>query len=812
MGRVINIFLFIALGWGMAFGAPGLVAAPSAPSIALKSAALESFSAPPPPGGPETKPSLKDTSFPLKEAVNLKEVLELVGPLSPEQRAFLEKNRFLLLPKSKMMLFKSPSGGGPHDEMLANFDGLGGSLDESLREPWNARFIGPDVFLHAFYKYCSIRLAALETGPLREKVRFLLEGLFLNAKALKAASGSGAKNWERLMAQMLVPLILLDNGSGQGQPGTAKYLPPDSPEGALALFEGYSASFSPSTAKDIRAELRRIYQADSRQNCLLGLSPVANPEGPLDYALFRPRGHYANDPRLRAYYRAMTWLGSLGWSGASEEGLAGALNWALAMSFERPEREAGKKKAAAGEGDEEPPAEKGPDLPAVWAEVMALNSFFLGYPQSPSYTEWLPFLMKEAGVPEFTADTAAEAQVLARLRSGASALKPRLPYFPALKAPTRPGVISVFPGRFGLPGVILNELTHQPGLRDDAPRAFSAFWLPAALGHGYALENLPRQLTLSYRSEAAAASEELTRRRQEAFRLKLDGLAAGLGSTAEADWFSSLGTAWLGLYRSLKADYGSGYPLYMRGPAFPAKRIQTILGSFTELSHETLIEGSPAPAALEAGPAAALVEEGGEAAPLVKGFVEPNPLFWREMGRLVAYMMAGFEKHGLFPDDLAEFGALWRFSRRLERCAALSEKELRGEELSRDDYEFIRLFTLDWMAAPLENQPTPVEQRRSALVSPIQTMLPEHVGGRETILYEATGEPSLCLVLVGNEKSPRLSIGLSYSHYEFVVPQGVTLNNEIWRKAVYGLSSAADPGSLPPASFWYDPLNSLKAK
>ncbi len=425
------LFFFIVQGFG-----PGLIPrAGASPAITLKSAEIEKFAVSVPAENREVKASFKDRPFSLKEAVNLREVYELVGPLTAEQEHFLEKNRFLLLPKSKMMLFPPPAT-GPHDEMLANFDALGGATDEDFREPWNARFIGPDVFLHAFYKYSSIRLAALETDSLRAKVRYLLEGLFLNAQTLKGLSGGrAAKNWERLMAQMALPMVLLNGWDESGKIGGGEA---EERAAALALFEEkYSLAFSPPTAKNIRAELRRIYKASGRESCLLGLSPVANPGGLVDYSLFSPRGHYINDPRLRAYYRAMVWLGALGWSAANEESLADALNWALAMSYEAPPKPGGKPVAApAGGAANEAVKQEKPALTKVWAEIMALNAFFLGYHQSPSYTEWLPFLMKEAGVPGFTADMSSEGLVLENLKAGFGALKPRLPYFPALKAPT----------------------------------------------------------------------------------------------------------------------------------------------------------------------------------------------------------------------------------------------------------------------------------------------------------------------------------------------------------------------------------------
>ena len=65
------------------------------------------------------------------------------------------------------------------------------------------------------------------------------------------------------------------------------------------------------------------------------------------------------------------------------------------------------------------------------------------------------------------------------------------------------------------------------------------------------------------------------------------------------------------------------------------------------------------------------------------------------------------------------------------------------------------------------------------------------------------------LVLVGNDKSPRLTVGLAYNHYEIIAPYGLRLTDEMWRKLVYSGrddQATAPKSKLPPKNFWYDPL------
>jgi hypothetical protein len=94
----------------------------------------------------------------------------------------------------------------------------------------------------------------------------------------------------------------------------------------------------------------------------------------------------------------------------------------------------------------------------------------------------------------------------------------------------------------------------------------------------------------------------------------------------------------------------------MQDKLFPVKQLQTFLGSFTELKHDTLLYVKQSFAEAE-GP------EEKEPPPVPKGFVEPNLAFWGELQRLVAYTRAGFSKYGIFKGELEEFGRITRFEK-----------------------------------------------------------------------------------------------------------------------------------------------------
>jgi len=444
---------------------------------------------------------------------------------------------------------------------------------------------------------------------------------------------------------------------------------------------------------------------------------------------------------------------------------------------------------------------------------MEISAYFFGYPESPSYLEWLPFLMKEAGVTEFTAATGSDSEVLKRLAASADIISaPIRPYFKAWPAlfPKGSRVQCLFPQRRTPSDLIAAELRRGEGLTDGLPLVTSALWLPIMMGHRDARELLPRQVALT-RSRSSSQAErpenDPIQRGIDNLTRRMDKLALQANSEPVEAWFGTADASFLRLLSTLVGFYESGYPLYMRSPAFPFKQLESMLGAYAELKHEPA-SLSPSGPASGSGAAASLRDNQAPAG-LVKGLVEPNLDFWLELIRVAEYVRSGFQKYNMFPEDLGDYGPLSRFLKRLERCAALAEKELAGQDLSEDDYEFIRLFSLGWMALPPGGSGVAPDegQIRSGMVAAIQVLPPEMDGG--LVVYEATAEPWLMLVLAGNEKSPRLVLGLAYNHYEFAGPFEPRLTDAIWQSAAYARylppAGRAGPG-LPAGNFWYEAL------
>ncbi len=768
-------------------GQVGPSAAADPPGLTLPPVALSAFAEVPPLKPQEVTPSLKDAATTVDKAANLKGVLKLLGvQLSPGQKKFLNDNKFLLIPK-RATRFKGTMGEGwDYDEMLGMFDEVGGPESVEKRRPEHARLVTPDVMLHGFHKYFENSLEYLERFDLAPLLRRFLQQA--QAQALKyrdQSSGKLAARYELVAAQLTVPLVILGNaqwsipyeerveeGGGEKEL-TDKADVAETLDGALQGLGKYQKQFSPEMFGRMTQELQNIYQANG-----VGESPLYGQyakEGAVkaDYTQFTPRSHYAKTSLLRAYFRAMMYLGRNSYLLEKPEGISDALLLAHLLAS---------------------PGPGGAPLVKDWQRLMEITAFYAGPPDDICYPEWRAFVVKVLGAEKFSPAEAVNPEVLAKLAKQLPELRPPRILSDVIISPSVPEqtkeellaatkAFRIFGQRFTFDAWVLGRLTagqEKAGVR--LPSTPSALFVPAALG-----DSAARQFAGDFlkQDDPPFSDEEVAK-----FYGRLDEVAADLKKVQDVEWFSCMGAAWLKLLGTLPHTFGPGYPRYMQGKLFPVKQLQTFLGSYTELKHDTL---------LYVKQTFAEMGDGGEEKrpPVPRGFVEPNLAFWQEFQRLVAYTAAGFKKYGLFPAELEEYGRLNLFQERVDFYTAMAVKELTGAPLSEAEYEKLRSNGLSFLARPfvmgavLEDR-----EKRSGLIADLHT---DAVKGQ--ILYEATGEPYFILALVGNEGASRLTVGVAFNYYEFTGPLTTRYTDSDWQERVY-----KTPPQLPPKSFWYKSL------
>ena len=608
------------------------------------------------------------------------------------------------------------------------------------------------------------------------------------ANALKyrdQSSGKLAARYEVVAAQLTVPLVLLSNAQWSisyeerlkkpyeqqelaDKPDIAESL-----EGALQGLGEYQKQFSPEVFGRMTQEIKNIYQADG-----VGVSPLYGQYGKegevkTDYTQFTPRSHYAKTSLLRAYFRAMMYLGRNSYLLNNPEGISDALLLAHLMASPGPD---------------------GQPLVKDWQKLMEITAFYAGAPDDIGYPEWRNFVVKVLGTEKFSPAEAVNPEVLTKISQQLAELRPprilsdviiseSVPQQTKAELLASTKAFRIFGQRFTFDGWILGRLTAgEEKVAVRLPSTPTALFVPAALG-----DNLAREFAGAFLKQEAPPFSDAE---VSGFYGKLDEVAADLKRVQEVEWYSSVGTAWLKLLGTLPQTFGPGYPRYMQGKLFPIKQLQTFLGSYAELKHDTLLYVKQN-----------FAEKGGggdeNRPPVPKGFVEPNMAFWQELARLVDYTAAGFKKYGLFNKELEEYGRLSSLKERINFYTSLAAKELSGTPLSEAEYEKLRIGNLSFLAEPLvEGAILEEKEKRAGLIADIHT---DAVKGQ--ILYEATGEPYFILALVGNEGVSRLTVGAAYNYYEFTGPLTSRYADADWQERVYKI-----PPQLPPKPFWYKSL------
>ena len=236
-------------------------------------------------------------------------------------------------------------------------------------------------------------------------------------------------------------------------------------------------------------------------------------------------------------------------------------------------------------------------------------------------------------------------------------------------------------------------------------------------------------------------------------------------------------------------------PSFMQSKAWETKKLNTFMGSYTELKHDTVLYNKE--------PWGGLGDAGMELDVDDRGYVEPETELYRRCAVLARTTAETLSRLGMISDkDRARMETLSETARRLQ---TMSEKELRAELLTDEEFAYIRSgyagFLYDiWYATEIEPNPgtsTLSEDHPSALITDIAVSM-------ETgdCLELAEGYPMEIYVLVNVEGKTRIARGAVYSYYEFTYPADSRLTDDEWRDMLKnGTYTAADTADWTRVSY-----------
>jgi hypothetical protein len=476
-----------------------------------------------------------------------------------------------------------------------------------------------------------------------------------------------------------------------------------------------------------------------------------------DFSQYQVRGYYANDPLLEAYFRAMMWLGRITFKARSESDTQTGLLVlrALLNSGTYPN----------------------------WQTMADTLTFFVGPMDDLSPQEYGPLATDVFG-DGLPLEALADSAQLAVFLDGVAELPgPRVNSLPLPMGITAEAVdeftrgFRLFGQRFTLDGYMMQQLIYpEVGTRENSRALPLGLDIAAALGSDMAYALVDAQGATAYEGY----TEHLAALRAEVDTLDADG------------WMENLYGGWLWALHPLVVRDPALVPPMMQTDAWQRKDIHTLLGSWTELKHATLLYAEQPYGGLGGG---------GYVPPVTStSIVEPNPQVFARIAIVAAALEQGLRDRGYlsgigWETPMGSVGsALHSLAVLSANLAEMARKEVAGEPLTYDELYFlqqrfggalwnIRYQTETWIPDPPENV---------ALVADVASN-----PSAGTVLEQAVGTVDYIYVVGNGPNGYHLTRGAVYSQYEFINPIDERMTDDDWRALV-------DAGDLPPRHEWID--------
>jgi len=247
------------------------------------------------------------------------------------------------------------------------------------------------------------------------------------------------------------------------------------------------------------------------------------------------------------------------------------------------------------------------------------------------------------------------------------------------------------------------------------------------------------------------------------------------------DWHANLYWSWLYALKALLVEPPEGYPRFMRTAPWQRHQLNSALGSWAQLRHDTILYAKQSYTSARGG---------GRPQVPPPGYVEPLPEFLGRLLTLNRMTRVGLADLAVLSSEATE--RLQALEGLLQSTLAIAEKHLLNEALSETDALFIKD-----LAAQLERAVVGVNDigLKTTLVADVHTHTVEKL-----VVEEATGKVDLIVVACPTpDGSVFLAAGPVLSYYEFKHPMDDRMTDEAWRDML-------NSDQIPERPKWYVPL------
>lgn len=472
-----------------------------------------------------------------------------------------------------------------------------------------------------------------------------------------------------------------------------------------------------------------------------------------DYSQYVPRGHYTRNKEFEGFFKAMMWYGRMIFP------LPNGESWQVDSFLKRVTRQALLITQALMDSPYQVP------LMEIWERIYEPTAFFVERSDDLTVHDYIELMQQVYSETWRSVDSFADESKLFTFIAEAMNLRdPKIASGIKWTEEMRPDAFYnkgfKFMGQRFTPGsYIFQELVFDKVGQHSLTR-------------GYRL--LPKGLDIMAVLGSETAEEILKDEGDFEFKgyeEQLEKLKEEFSSLSVEEWTKTLYWSWLySLGPLLEEKHETeGYPLFMETEAWMKKALNSALASWAELRHDTILYVKQSYTAPKSAPP-----------PPPKGYVEPYPEVYRRIADLVKQMREDLERQGLLIPEVS--ANLTKFEDLLRGLERISEKELRGEALTEEEYHLIRkigdnLSRITCFPDSIMEKIAGTADARMMVIADVHTD-----ANTKQVLEEGVGYPFHIYVIAPIEGELVLTEGAVFSYYEFPWPMDDRLTDEKWQE------------------------------
>lgn len=463
----------------------------------------------------------------------------------------------------------------------------------------------------------------------------------------------------------------------------------------------------------------------------------------LDYSQYQVRGHYTRSDDLGKYFLSMMWYGQAPMPLYKDKDTKYPDLTKQAILMAKV-------------------ADDNPDIMEAWEKIYSPTAFFVGNSDDLGIKDYIGIANRVYGQ-GFMADEISD-------NSKLDAFYTEVEKLPEPKIQARYADIDYPVGkqfrfmgqRYVMDAQMIQELVY-PVLRPIP----SGLDVMAVLGSDRAQE---LQLQNPINQEWAGYPKEMERLIEEFAKYE------------EKDWKNNMYTGWMWVLKALIEAPKEEYPYFMKNDAWLDKSLNTALGSWSELKHDTVLYGKQSGA-----------EMGGDEYVEGIGYIEPNLEVYKRLSWLTEYSRESLNTWGVSVDEIDI--KMERFQWLLDFLVSATEKQLAGEPLTQEEYDRIKIYggILEDLTSSFAGDGMRWFEITSETDKNMAVIADYHTVGRDGVMHAGVGPAYEIYVAVPIKGQVYLTRGAVFSFHEFIHPTRLT--DEDWQAML-------KDGINPPMPDW----------